>query len=135
MTPNQAMLPRSSLLSCRVRLIPCLLADLVGLLARFMFVPGLRQRVAEAWKMEQYNAGAGVYDTQVRVWGKVVDQNGKPVEGAAIAAFVTTLRMIKVKDAYREFSILTTRTAADGTFKLEGAAGFSLTIELLSKDG
>ena len=85
--------------------------------------------------LDHYNAGTSVYDTKVRFWGKVVDQDGKPVEGATIAAIVVTLRMVKYKDGYREFSILTAKSAADGTFLLEGADGFTLVIQHLGKDG
>ena len=135
MKPIEDTPVRSALLSCRVRIIPCLLAVLAGLAASLGFVPGLHQRVADEWQMARYNAGAGAFDSQVRFWGKVVNQDGRPVDGAAIAASVTTLRMIKVEGGYREFSILTTRSAADGTFTLAGAEGFSLTIRELGKDG
>jgi len=85
--------------------------------------------------LAEYNAGTGAYDTHVRFWGRVLDQNSDPVEGATIKASVTTLRMIKVEGGYREFTILTAQSAADGTFMLDGADGFSLSIRQLSKDG
>jgi len=98
------MSPTSSEPTRRFRSAPYVLTGLVLLLVSLGFVPRVREHFAEEWQMARYNAGAGGYDTQVRFWGKVVDQNGKPVEGAAIAAFVTTLRMIKVKGGYREYA-------------------------------
>ncbi|MEI6606419.1 MAG: hypothetical protein WCP35_14005 [Verrucomicrobiota bacterium] len=99
------------------------------------FMLDIRDLFAKAWQMAQYNRYAAGYDTHVHFWGKVVDQNGYPVEGAAIVASVTTMRLVKVKGKYREYGILTTRSAADGSFKLDGAEGFALTIEQFYKDG
>ena len=65
----------------------------------------------------------------------MVDQNGQPVAGATIRATVTTLRMVKVENGYREYEILAAQSAADGSFMFDGADGFSLTIRELSKDG
>ncbi len=59
MKPIEDTPVRSALLSCRVRIIPCLLAVLAGLAASLGFVPGLHQRVADEWQMARYNAGAG----------------------------------------------------------------------------
>ena len=81
----------------------------------------------------EHNAIAARFDTRVRFWGKVVDQNGDPVKDAEIAASVTTLRLVKVNGRYQEYSMLTARSTADGSFKLEGAEGFSLTIEQIHK--
>jgi len=115
--------------------VPRLLTVLVVVLVTLGFIARKFPRIAAAVDLERYNAGTSVYDTKVRFWGKVVDQDGKPVEGAKIAAFVVTLRMVKYKDGYREFSILTAKSAADGTFLLEGADGFTLVIQYLGKDG
>ena len=135
MKPIEDTPVRSALLSCRVRIIPCLLAVLAGLAASLGFVPGLHQRVADEWQMARYNAGAGAFDSQVRFWGKVVNQDGRPVDGAAIAASVTTLRMIKVEGGYREYEILHATSGADGTFGFDGSKGMYLDIETLGKDG
>ena len=81
----------------------------------------------------EHNSIAARFDTGVRFWGRVVDQNGDPVKDAEIAASVTTLRLVKVNGRYQEYSMLTARSTADGSFKLEGAEGFSLTIEQIHK--
>ena len=85
--------------------------------------------------LDRHNLGASAFDTRIRLWGKVVDQHGNPVEGAMIKAIATTLRMVKVENGYREYEILSAQSAADGTFMFDGAEGFSLTIRQLSKDG
>ena len=66
------------------------------------FMLDIRDLFAKAWQMAQYNRYAAGYDTHVHFWGKVVDQNGYPVEGAAIVACVSTMRLVKVKGKYRE---------------------------------
>ncbi len=85
--------------------------------------------------LKRHNAGASGFDSKVRFWGKVLDQDGHPIEGASIRASVTTLRMIKTEKGYREFELLDTQSKADGTFMFDGAEGFSLTIEKLTKPG
>ncbi|MEN9975487.1 MAG: hypothetical protein RLZZ282_1493, partial [Verrucomicrobiota bacterium] len=85
--------------------------------------------------LDRHNLGASAFDTRIRLWGKIVDQHGNPVEGVIIKAIATTLRMIKVENGYREYEILSAQSAADGTFMFDGADGFSLTIRQLSKDG
>lgn len=85
--------------------------------------------------LKRHNVGAAGFDSKVQFWGKVLDQDGHPVEGASIRASVTTLRMIKTEKGYREFELLDTQSKADGSFMFDGAAGFSLTIEKLTKPG
>ena len=85
--------------------------------------------------LDKYNASVSAFDTDVRFWGRVLDQNQIPIEGATIKATVTTLRMIKAENDNREYSVISTRSAADGLFELNDAKGFSLTIRELSKDG
>ncbi|MEI7911090.1 MAG: carboxypeptidase-like regulatory domain-containing protein [Verrucomicrobiota bacterium] len=135
MKPIEDTPVRSALLSCRVRIIPCLLAVLAGLAASLGFVPGLHQRVADEWQMARYNAGAGRFDTRVRFWGKVVDQDGKPLEGVNITVSVTTLRMIKTENGYREYEVLNATSAADGSFIFDGSDGMFLDIDALGKEG
>ena len=89
----------------------------------------------EANPWAEHNVIAARFDARVRFWGKVVDQDGNPVEAAEITASVTTLRLVKVKGRYQEYALLTARSGIDGRFMLEGAEGFSLTIEQLHKDG
>ena len=38
--------------------------------------------------LAQHNAGASVFDTKVRFWGRVLDQNGNPLEGVTVKASV-----------------------------------------------
>ena len=83
----------------------------------------------------QHNAIASHFDARVRFWGKVVDQGGIPLEGVKIVASVTTLRMIKTKNGYREYEVLRATTAANGTFQFDGSAGMYLDIDALSKEG
>ena len=85
--------------------------------------------------LSQRNQGVSAFDTKVRFWGKVLDQNQQPVEGATIKATVSTLRMIEIENGYREYEILSTQSAADGTFMFDGAEGICLRIQRLSKDG
>jgi len=65
----------------------------------------------------------------------VVDQAGSPLEGVKIVASVTTLRMIKTANGYREYEILKATTHTDGTFMFDGAEGMYLDIDALGKDG
>ena len=83
----------------------------------------------------QHNAIASRFDTRVRFWGKVVDQGGSPLEGVKIVATVTTLRMIKTVNGYREYEVLEATSASDGTFTFDGSEGMYLDIEKLGKDG
>ena len=85
--------------------------------------------------LSRHNAGASKFDSKVQFWGKVLDQDGKPVEGVSILASVTTLRMVKTERGFREFELLDEVSNADGSFMFDGAAGFSLTIEKLTKPG
>lgn len=82
-----------------------------------------------------HNAGASGFDSKVRFWGRVLDQDGNPIERASIRASVTTLRIIKTEKGYREFELMDTQSKSDGTFMFDGAEGFSLTIEKLTKTG
>jgi hypothetical protein len=43
--------------------------------------------------------------------------------------------MIKTEKGYREFELIDTQSKADGSFMIDGAEGFSLTIEKLVKPG
>jgi hypothetical protein len=119
----------------RILTVICGVAVLVVPLVLFVAAPRFRQSTADAVLLDQRNQGVSAFDTKVRFWGKVLDQDGQPVEGATIKAIVTTLRMIKVEGGYREYDILTTQSAADGSFMFDGAEGFSLTIRQLSKEG
>ena len=83
----------------------------------------------------KHNAIASRFDTRVRFWGKVVDQDGAPMEGVNIVATVTTLRMVKTKDGYREYQVLKTQSAVNGTFMFDGEDGMYLDIEALGKEG
>jgi len=71
----------------------------------------------------------------VHFWGKVVDQEGAQLEGVKIIATVTTLRMIKTENGYREYEVLEATSATDGTFKFDESDGMYLDIEKLGKDG
>ena len=113
----------------------CFIAFLLVPLVMLGAVPKLRQGIKERVMLWHYNAGTSAFDTKVRFWGQVVDQNGQPVAGATIRATVTTLRMVKVENGYREYEILAAQSAPDGTFMFDGAEGFSLTIRELSKNG
>ncbi|MEI7911088.1 MAG: carboxypeptidase-like regulatory domain-containing protein [Verrucomicrobiota bacterium] len=84
---------------------------------------------------DQHNAIASRFDTRVRFWGKVVDQKGAPLQGVEIVATVTTLRMIKTENGYREYEVLKATSDADGTFIFDGSEGMYLDIEALTKEG
>ena len=90
---------------------------------------------AEGTRWTQHNAIAKRFDTRVRFWGKVIDQKGAPLEGVRIIATVTTLRMIKTENGYREYEILQATSAVDGTVMFDGSEGMYLDIEALDKDG
>ena len=83
----------------------------------------------------EHNAIAARFDTRVRFWGKVMDQNGTPLEGVHIVASVTTLRMIKTEHGYREYEILKATTNAGGAFMFNGPDGLFLDIEAMGKSG
>ncbi|GAA5120995.1 carboxypeptidase regulatory-like domain-containing protein [Luteolibacter yonseiensis] len=94
-------------------------------------------RFFAARALDDHNAGASVYDTDVRFWGKVLDSQGVPLEGVHVRAAVTTLRVKPVKGGagFREFDVIEARTDATGRFALEGASGFVLKILKMTKDG
>lgn len=83
----------------------------------------------------EHNAIASRFDTRVRFWGKVVDQDNGPLEGVNITATVTTLRLIKYANGYREYEILKTKSSSDGTFMFDGTEGMYLDIDALEKEG
>ena len=126
----------------RIRGAPYFLAALGLLMVSLGFVPRVRQldAGAEMPKREedpwgQHNAIASRFDTHVRFWGKVVDQTGAPLEGARIVATVTTLRMIKTENGYREYEVLKAKSDAAGAFMFDGSDGMYLDIEALAKEG
>ena len=139
------------MLSSTKRAIPCLIAIHAVTLAGMGYVACVhelstihlvQQLVAgteepppgeDPWA--QHNAIASRFDTRVRFWGKVVDQELAPLEGVRIVATVTTLRMIKTNDGYREYEVLRATSDADGAFMFDGADGMYLDIETLGKDG
>jgi len=83
----------------------------------------------------EHNAVASRYDRHVHFWGKVVDQDNVPLEGVNITVTVTTLRLIKTANGYREYEVLKTNSGADGTFMFDGAEGMYLDIEAIEKEG
>ena len=116
------------------------LAGLV--LVSLVYLPGFHRHAlgeeapaTQASPWAKHNAIASRFDTRVHFWGKVVDQGGSPLEGVKIVATVTTLRMIKTENGYREYEVLKATTAADGTFQFDGSEGMYLDIENLGKDG
>ena len=116
---------------------------LAGLMAfSFVYLPGFHRHAlgveipaTQASPWAQHNAIASRFDARVRFWGKVVDQGGIPLEGVKIVASVTTLRMIKTANGYREYEILKATSDASGAFMFDGSEGISLNIEALGKDG
>ncbi len=106
-----------------------------AILATVTCLVGLALMLWQYGTLKRYNAGAAGFDSKVRFWGKVLDQDGHPIEGASIRASVTTLRLVKTENGYREFELLDAQSKADGTFMFDGASGFSLTIEKLTKPG
>ncbi len=91
--------------------------------------------VPESNPWAEHNAIAARFDTRVRFWGKVVDQNESPLEGVITVASVTTLRMIKTEHGYREYEILKSTTDSAGRFMFDGSEGMYLDIESMNKDG
>lgn len=85
--------------------------------------------------LERHNLGASALDMKVRFWGKLLDQDERPITGADIKASVTTLRMVKTEKGYREYEVLRTKSGPDGSFKFDEASGLSLTIESISMAG
>ena len=116
---------------------------LAGLMAfSFVYLPGVQRHAlgeevpeTEASPWVQHNAIASRFDTRVRFWGKVVDQAGIPLEGVKIIATVTTLRMIKTANGYREYEILKATTNAAGAFMFDGSEGMYLDIESFAREG
>jgi len=105
------------------------------LLVALGFVPGVRRGFEEAVSVVRNNSLARGIDGRVRFWGKVVDQNKAPLEGVNITVALTTLRMVKAESGYREYELLTTKSAADGTFMFDGGTGMTLDIDALGKEG
>ena len=119
----------------------CAIGSLV-LLVSLGFMPLFQHLVADTKEpppgegpWDQHNAIASRYDTPVRFWGKVVDQKDTPLEGVNIAATVTTLRMIKTENGYREYEVLKATSDATGSFMFDGCDGMYLDIEALAKVG
>ena len=83
-----------------------------------------------------HNRLASGWDGAIRFWGKVVDQDGKPVEGVRIVASAATMRVIpNPQGGWRTSTGMEAVSDAAGLFHLEGAEGFSLGIKNVVKEG
>jgi len=98
-------------------------------------IPGTHLDLVVEHLWEQHNAIAAKYDTRMRFFGKVVDQNGVPLEGVKIVASVTTLRMIKTERGYQEYETLEETTGSEGIFIFDGSEGMYLDIDAIEKPG
>ncbi|MBK1817077.1 hypothetical protein JIN84_15745 [Luteolibacter yonseiensis] len=76
------------------------------------------------------------YDSKIRFWGKVMDSDGYPLEGVYVKAVAITYRIKKTPEGdVWDYPVVETRTKSDGSFVLDGMAGFVLKIEKMSKQG
>ena len=83
-----------------------------------------------------YNRMLASWDANIRFWGKVVDQDGQPVEGVELIAEAATQRMIPTRDGgFRSWTTLRSCSGADGGFPFEGAEGFELAGFMLPAAG
>ena len=74
-------------------------------------------------------------NTPINFWGKIVDQDEKPVGGAKVK-LRTLIGSASVKGVVGESQeVFETQTDVIGTFSLISARGYSLLIESISKDG
>ena len=86
--------------------------------------------------LKEFNEVLAGWDETIRFWGRVVDQDGRPVEGVDLVASAATMRMIPTKDGrFRSQTGMRATSGADGTFQFEGAEGFSMTIDKIVKPG
>jgi len=86
--------------------------------------------------MASFNETLSAWDKPVDFWGKVIDQQGNPVEGVELIAQVPTQRYIPTaKGGYRTSTGLKAVSAADGSFHFAGGEGFSLSINSITKAG
>jgi hypothetical protein len=85
----------------------------------------LQQKIAEGEraKQEQEKAFLTVFNTPIKFWGKVVDQYGKPVEGATVK--------FSANDKYWESgSKYQTQSDVGGFFSITNAKGISLSVDV-----
>lgn len=98
-------------------------------------LPPPQQQSAEGRYDEQVRGAVGLINKQLRFWGKVVDQDGKPLAAVAIkysarAAYLPQFASIGTKDHYGS-----TVSREDGSFYIDAGEGDSLGIYELHKLG
>lgn len=87
----------------------------------------LQKKIGREWQLEQLEKANEKWKTPLRFYGKVVDENNNPVEGA-VAHFSWT-------DLSPSGSSQTdVRSGVDGLFSLEGVTGYNMGV-ILKKEG
>lgn len=89
----------------------------------------LQQKIAEGEraKQEQEKAFSMAFNTPINFWGKVIDENGKPVPGALVK-LGTADRPWETGSSYER------TTDGSGLFSITGVKGLSISVDV-SKDG
>jgi len=74
-------------------------------------------------------------NVSIRFWGKVVDQDEKPLGGAKIRLRVRQWRLVNVGKTRGDFKTFARTSGLDGRFHLDGEKGDVLTVESILKEG
>jgi hypothetical protein len=97
--------------------------------------PPLAVQGEEAALLASHNAKVSGWDTEMRFYGRMLDQDGRPVEGVKIAATIGTMRLVEKDGKLYTGGKMEAVSAADGSFTLEGGQGFSLQLMRMEKEG
>jgi hypothetical protein len=89
----------------------------------------------EALVREKSIAFAKKNNVPISFYGRVVDQDNNPLQGAVVDFLVTTIPMIPIPWGPSEKIIVTCATDQNGLFSLEGKRGSGLNITGLAKQG
>lgn len=71
----------------------------------------------------------------VRFWGRVVDQDEKPIAGSKISLTVRQWHMTPIQQTRGDFKNLERLSDSDGRFQIEGERGDVLTVQAITKEG
>jgi hypothetical protein len=95
----------------------------------------LKESIPLVKKHERMRKGAEAFNVNIDFWGKIVDENDQPIEGASVSATVREWGMGGFLRADGRHSTNVLISADGGLFSLRNARGDSLTIESVVKDG
>ncbi len=98
-------------------------------------IPSVVQIEGALSRAVQMKSAVDERNVAINFWGKVVDQDGKPLFGVVITAQVRESHLLPPSRIYTTHKPLTATTGTDGVFSITQARGDVLSISGLVKDG